>query len=232
MRQPLNIVFVILDIKGGGSERIFSYLSNDFCELGHSVTLVLIGSGPILYDLDDRINLIFLNKRHLKSGVFALFRTLNRIKPDVVLSTLTYINMVTGLWSLLFGHCSYTIARESTVISKIEGIKKSFWYYKPLIRLLYRGFNLVVAQSRDMSQELHKLFKVPLNKLIIIPNGIAPREGLVKRENKDIVFVTVAMLRPEKRIPLILRCLARLNIPFKYYIVGEGRERGRYFRGN
>ena len=92
----------------------------------------------------------------------------------------------------------------------------------------YKLLDMIICQSNDMYQDMLNNYKIPENKLRVINNPITDKFDLKNnyKINKDETkFISVAALKKQKGHERILRVLAKLNIPFKYTIIGNGGEK-------
>lgn len=99
-----------------------------------------------------------------------------------------------------------------------------------------RGASAFVAVSRTTRQQMIDVAGVRARDIVVIPNGIAPpvpapslRDELAIPESAPVIG-TVAVLRPEKALDVLLRAAARVRARFpdlRVLIVGDGAERTR-----
>src|SRR5215469_3773666 len=104
---PRRIVIVVSSISTGGAERVAATMANAWLERGHQVWLVSTYLGPrtVSYPLHPGVSVLFLSETTLGSGqsrwprVLSKTRALRRIlltlRPDVIISFLTNVNVLT-----------------------------------------------------------------------------------------------------------------------------------------
>ena len=115
----MRIVFVCDTLSSGGAERVISSLSNEFAYKGHNITIILlskVASRPF-YQLDKRIRLIFLTTDFDKKPSFLkksrlLKQTLINIRPDFVISFLSYVCIYTW-WALKSTKIPYFVSERN-----------------------------------------------------------------------------------------------------------------------
>ena len=153
---PRKILFMVSSMHSGGAERVATNLSNDWALAGHQVTLVVTYSrrGECFYPLSAAVELKFLadetlTKRFRGPSYLARFLALRRlvqqVRPDVLVSFLTNVNVaavlaargtqvpvlvcertyppqlpVSGLWSWL-RRWTYPLAARVTMLTS-EGL--------------------------------------------------------------------------------------------------------------
>jgi len=102
-----RIVIVVSSISTGGAERVAATMANAWLERGHQVWLVSTYLGPrtVSYPLHPGVSVLFLSETTLGSGqsrwprvlrkTRALRRILLTLRPDVIISFLTNVNVLT-----------------------------------------------------------------------------------------------------------------------------------------
>jgi glycosyltransferase involved in cell wall biosynthesis len=148
--------------------------------------------------------------------LFCLFR---RLKPDIL-----HINNggYPGAYSCLaavFAARAAGIKKIVFVVNSIAvpyaGIQRRL--ERPIDNLVGRGVSLFVTGSQYACARLRELFRLPANKFVTVPNGIAarpekePREAVLRRLGIHPGFTvlgTVAILEPRKGHRYLLEALA------------------------
>jgi len=96
--------------------------------------------------------------------------------------------------------------------------------------LLLRRARALVVPSRTLVRLATEHWHLPPARVRWIPNGV-PLDGPVARPAETggapARVVTVAPLRPEKRLDLLLEAVARAEVPVELVVVGDGPERAR-----
>ena len=76
-----------------------------------------------------------------------------------------------------------------------------------------------------MAEDFLKIYKIPLQKIVIINNPITnifPLKKIDEPTNKIVKFITVGRLSKEKGHIRIIKMLSKLNFQFHYTIIGNG----------
>lgn len=231
--RRIKIVFVIPSLKGGGAERVISYLVNNLSSIYFEPVLIIISNHSNGYEIKSNIVKYELNINSIKYSYLSINKIIKSEKPDILFSTLTYLNTYLGLLRFISPNKSIKyIARESTIPSINN--KRHFLsvFYDYLTKMAYKKFDKIICQSADMSKDLIDNYNVYSKKIVTISNPIDAStyqqylpENSLSKNRRTLRLVTVAMLRPEKGIPRILDSLALLDLDFIYYIIGDGGER-------
>jgi glycosyltransferase involved in cell wall biosynthesis len=226
-----KVLFLLPSICGGGAERVIVTLINSINHSEFYTILVVINKSDISNEYKvSPDKLIRLEEQRVIFSARKISNIIINEKPDIIFSTLTYLNCYIGGLLFFLNTKSKIIFRESTLPTLNH--KKYFlpFLYDFLVKITYTKADIVVCQSKDMVVDLLSIAEVQ-NKVIIIPNPIDFHETSksnykIDLENfQGLVFLTVAMLRSEKGINRLLGVLSKMEIPFRYYIIGEGPER-------
>lgn len=231
--KKINIVFVLPTLHAGGAERVMSFLSENLTKSKFNASLVVVGHEK---DSKYRVNKIpvhFLNKDRVATSILSIIKILITLKPSIVISSISHINSVMALISLLFPKTKF-IGREANVLSVVKNYKNQSKRLGNLISpsKSYKLLDFIVCQSIDMYNDMHENFNIPKSKLRVINNPITDRFNLYSIKEKtsnELKFITVAALKKQKGHERLLKVLANLNLPFRYTIIGNGDEKKKIF---
>ena len=155
-----KLLFISTTLGGGGAERIILYLVNEFAkDKNNSVTLLLLKKEGNTYldSLSPQVKMINLNiSGRIRYAIISIIRTIIFVKPTTCYIGLDKLNIMLSffipflkIWKIQF------IVRETNVLSQ------QYNYRNPLIKLSYKIFyNLydkIIAQSKDMQDDLIKI---------------------------------------------------------------------------
>lgn len=229
--MKVKLVMAIPSLKKGGAERIFSFIANNIDKNIFQVYLIVFGNEEdIEFEIDQKnVTLIALNCKNVRSGVFRFLKTIRHIKPQIVVSTLTHLNIIFSFLSLFYGKRYQFVIREASVVTINNQREKFSFFFNLLLKFGYRNLNTIICQSNDMADDLIKNFKLSSDKVVVINNPITyPTPVLTNKTKKGtFTFISVGRLVASKGVDRILTIIARIDIPFKYIIVGDGPERQR-----
>jgi glycosyltransferase involved in cell wall biosynthesis len=224
-------------MEGGGAERIAALLCNNWAERGDEVILMptFSGRGECLYSLDQRVRLEYLADRvnstnkNLVSVVkrlYALRSVMRELKPDVVISFLTNVNVAALLstWGLSI----------PTVVSEriYPPLMPLSLYWRLLRRMTYGMAEKVIMQTEEGKEWLNTccshakggvipnpvIYPLPRNEPIIAPY----------RDKEYKTVIAVGRLAPQKGFDLLISSFAALREQtpgWRLVIVGDGNER-------
>lgn len=222
--QPLTkIVFVLPSLKAGGAERVISHLSTKMNKERFLVTLIVLGfEKDSVYDTKG-VKVVYLEKSRLIKSVPLLFHSLKRIRPHIVMSSIGHVNIMMGLFSILFRNIKF-VGREASVISSMSKFSTKKWLLpKSVTKFLYNRLDAIVCQSKDMFHDFIKIYGFPKERMHIIHNP-APNKTKVSKQRLSGTkrLITVGRLSPEKGHERLLKVLSSVNFDFTYTIVGSG----------
>ncbi len=237
-KQKRKILFVIPSIEAGGAERVLctvvAALNKDKYEIG----LVLFNE-PSASELIAKLNInkiYYLPKRH-KLDFFLLICKLisitSTIKPDVVISSLMYTNIINVFHSFFLKYSPKIVLWEHNVpINSLRSENFSF-LKKFIISKFYNKADKIIVVSAEIANEFIKHYQVQPEKITIIYNPIDINE-ICSQINSDSVvmskvsapnLIAVGRLEGAKRFDRLLNiiCLAKEKLPrIKLFIAGRG----------
>jgi glycosyltransferase involved in cell wall biosynthesis len=222
------IVVFTRSMEGGGAERVAVNLVNDFISRGYPVDLVLqYREGPYLGDLDERVNVVELNRR-VRYGLRRLLRHLRRRQPRALLALQTEANVLGILaWGL-------SGLRGRVVVSEQNSLVGAGWTRRLAIGLTYGRADCAAACSDALGAELRRL-GVPASNVKTIPNPVSDgveafaMPPLPDEDRRRPMIVGTGRLEPQKDFGTLIRAFAMLRRErcASLCILGEGSERSR-----
>ncbi|MEK4751963.1 glycosyltransferase family 4 protein [Priestia sp. FSL R5-0597] len=217
----MKIVLIMGAFSFGGAERVMCNLANHLSENNHNVTLITLYNKEQCYPLHDNVHIVNgLNFRSKVKAISLLRKQIETLSPDVVMSFMTHINILTII-STLFKQIPIIISERND-----PRIHPSGTYLRILRKILYPFADGVVFQTKEAQEFFSKSI---ISKSMIIPNPLTldmkekTEDG--KRENS---IVTVGRLTRQKNQALLIRSFKEVLKDFPNYklrIYGEGNLR-------
>lgn len=224
MGKTIKILFILPSLKAGGAERVVSFIAQNLNKSRFTPVLLVVGFEKDAAFTVENIEVHFLNKHRVLDGVRGIFYKLRSLKPDIVMTSIAHLTMVTALQSVCFKRIKF-VAREAN----IKKITKQYHdnampFGNTLSNISYKCLDAIICQSRDMADELIELHPNTAKKIHIINNPITK---IITSENKTVQhtipqYITVGRLHEEKGHARILKALSMLDFDFKYTIIGSG----------
>jgi len=93
--KKIKILFIVPSLSSGGSERFIYTLSKYISKSKFSVSVFVINSKSSFYQYtsEDEVNLIEGNIERVRYSIFEVIKLTNKLKPEIIFSTLGYLNI-------------------------------------------------------------------------------------------------------------------------------------------
>ena len=204
----------------GGAERIISFVSANLDKERFNSILIIVGFEKDSKFKVEGIEVKYLNESRVLSAIPKLYSNLKNLKPDLVVSSIFHLNIVSGAISIFFPKTKF-IAREATILGSRQNKKPLI---ASLVKKCYRRFDAIICQSEDMASDLQKNYNLKTRRLVVINNPITKILPFKEKISNDGVLklITVGRLEKVKGHLRLLRVLSKLESPFSYTIIGEG----------
>ncbi|CDF79996.1 glycosyltransferase (GT4) [Formosa agariphila KMM 3901] len=208
-----------------------SFVSRNINKEKFNTTLLIAGSSiDTAYDISG-VKVIYLNKTRLLTALPSIMQHIRKLKPQVVISSISHTNLAMSMISPLFKKTKF-IGREATILSENNKEANSRrWSPIHLVSNKFKNLDVLLCQSKDMAEDMILNYQVPKEKISIINNPISnlPPIKTISKTTKTKKFITVGRLSEVKGHLRLLEILAQLNYPFKYTIIGEGEYKNLIF---
>ena len=228
-RVAVRIVFVLAGLGAGGAEKVVNLLAHHRDRCGDKVHVIAVNAADdsSFFPYADSIEVDALAQapRLLKVGATAfrlveLNRRLAAIKPDLIISFLTKVNVITGLAAI--GLNAPTIMSERNNF-KAQSMSPFWRWIAP--HTARRAIGLVM-QTEDARNSLPQHLR---ERAAVIPNPIVvPATGKHGSHSRPARFVAVGRLDKQKGFDMLLTAFAAVaeKMPEASLVIhGEGPER-------
>lgn len=237
--QP-QIALYTYNLHGGGAERIFVNLMQDFVKRGVKVDLVLNSvAGPYLSQVPSDVRIIDLKaKQPFRDGIWQLIRYLRKEKPYVLMATV-HPSVEVALLAKLFAFTSTRVfVREDNTLSlhaarATDKVRWSPYFAKFLYPVAANG---IIAISQGVAQDVIKITGLTKKQVSVIYNpAITP--NILKKSQEHLthtwlqageppIILGVGRLKLQKDFPTLIKAFALLKQarPCRLIILGQGDE--------
>lgn len=239
MNAPLDILFALPRLGGGGAERVLSTLLVHLDRTRFRPALALqYQDGEYMDDVPDDVELLELGGGHLRNRLPRLLGFVWRRRPAIVFTTQSHVNLLASLIRPLFPRGTVLVAREASIPSQRLGPELGSrikgWFYRHRLP----AADLLICQSRDMRDDLVDAWGFPPGRVAVVNNpvdidriqrlaaGHAPAGSGAPR----VELLAAGRLDRQKGLDLLLDALARLPARYHLTILGEGPERDTLLR--
>ncbi len=240
MKNNNKVSFFIPSLRGGGAERIFVTLANEFAKRGVVVDLILAQKeGPYLKDVLDEVNIVNLRAKRVLFSLFPLIKYLKKEKPKTIISALSHVNVAVLLAKIIARSSVNVIVTEHSTLSAAQS--KYFFLKRivieKLIKIGYKKAAAVVFVSSGGTVDFRDYLDYRENNLSVIYNPIdidsivEMSKEMVEHKwfnNKDVKTVLgVGRLTEPKDLPTLIKAFkeAKKDNNTKLIILGEGEDR-------
>ena len=223
----IRVLFVISDLSGGGAERAVStylhYLDRNRFEPG-----LCLWRNIFAYDVPEDVPIWVMNKNkpwHAPRTVWRTSRLINRWKPDVVLSFLAYVNLLTGLAvKVCAGHPGWMPVVRNNPMTSNKRLSNWLW------TRLNNTWKMVGVISTGMSDSMVSNYKVPREKIINLDNPVDFSRIDISIQTNPIeqtqrfTIVTMGRLVEQKDHVTLLKAVASVakTHSIRVVIMGDG----------
>lgn len=240
MKRKIKILFVLPDLGGGGAERTVVNIVSNLDRDRFEPILVLCKMKGLYVDiLPSDLKVIDLNVSHVTQALSKLIVLLRSLKPDILFSTLTHMNIIAILAKLLSLHNTKVIVREANTFSEVlrhsQNVKVKLLPY--IIRYLYNRADKIVFLSKGSFADFRSIFnKIEVDKMVVIYNPVNIQhisdkklEAIEESWNNGIrKIITVGRLTKQKGHEFLLKAfkivIQEIN-DLNLVILGEGEEK-------
>lgn len=179
-----KILFIVPSLAVGGSQRVILTLLENINRNLFSVSLIVVTQKGELYDqIPSDIKVVHLGCKRMLASFNPLYQSIHKIQPDIVFSTLGYLNFTLILLKYFMASSFKLVVRESNTVSvQIKGFSHT-WLWWLLYRFLYKKADKIICQSGYMLDDLIHKFNIPKEKVSRIYN---PVDTLKVRKKADI----------------------------------------------
>jgi len=197
-------------------------------------------SGGLLKEVKPGVNIVQLDETRAMFALVPLVRYLRRVRPQVMMSTLTHINVVAALARKLARVPVRLVIREA-VTSSVHHRYVTDVRSRVVVRLLrraYRSADLVVSPSQGVTEDLVGEMGIARAQVTTIPNpldvdrirslALEPVTNPFAQPDRRPIVLGIGRLSAQKDFPTLILAFARTlkTVPAKLLILGEGEERG------
>jgi hypothetical protein len=113
-----KILFIIPSLRGGGAERVMLTLLKHLPRGQFGLSLALVEKvGHYLDELPNDVAVYDLEAGRVRYSILKIVRLINKIKPDIVFSTLGHLNIALVISKIFWQHSASLIIRQGTMVS-------------------------------------------------------------------------------------------------------------------
>lgn len=230
--MTIKILFVLPDFHAGGAQRVLLTFANglDRSKFAPSV-VVLNGQGPWKEKFASGLPVRDLEKARVRAALPALVRALREEKPDIVVSTMNYMNFAVLACRPWLDKKTLIFVREANKPSSTVSGRFGHLGLRLAYGLLYRHADRVISPSNLIRGELVRDYGISKDLISILRNPV-DEEALrnsashpKRHPGKGARFVAVGRLFRQKGYDLLIQTMKEHGAKGHVTIFGEGVER-------
>ena len=235
-----KLALFLPSFRGGGAERVMVTLVRGFAERGVGVdVLVAQHEGPNAPAPSTGIRIVDLRASRVLKSLPRLVRYLRQESPDVLLSALPHVNVVSVLAGRLAGSRTRVVLTEHNTASLLASNSILFRarILPMFMRPAYPRADAVIAVSDGVADDLATLIGLDRKRIIRIYNPVVTPELLERAaeplehpwfgSGKSPVILGAGRLIKQKDFATLVRAFARVRERHesRLMIVGEGGDK-------
>ncbi|MEX0734730.1 MAG: glycosyltransferase [Steroidobacteraceae bacterium] len=239
-RSAPDVVLFLSSLVGGGAERVFVDLANEFSARGLHVDIVLASAeGPYLQYVSSAVRVVDLKASRILRALLPLVRYLRAERPAAMLSALDHANVVAVLARRLAGGTTRCVISMRSVPTEVYRRADSGGSRLLLrfMKVVYHFADAIVANSHAVALDLSRLLGISVDEIHVIHNPLnlarieeesrAPLEHEWFGDGAPPVVLGVGSLAPLKDFETLIRAFAivRQRHACRLVILGEGPDR-------
>ena len=231
-----RVAFVLADLEAGGAQRVLlTVVRHMDRNRVRPVLVVLNPRGPLRGELPEGVKRFIVGGSRLRLAVPGLIRCLRRLRPDVIVSTVSHLNLVLlGVRDLLPRPARLLVREANTPSVRLRNTEHPS-AYRFFYRRLYPRADGILCNSQSMRQDVVRLLGHDDGRLHVLPNPVDIERIRARVEEAEnplepgrVHLVSVGRLNRQKGYDLLLRAFqgALKGVPGLHLtVVGEGEER-------
>ena len=231
--RKIKVTFVLPSFAGGGAERVVLTLMRHLDPARFTPHLIVLnGEGPLRDSVSGNISVTDLRQPRLRQAWRRLAAVLREAESDVVVPTISHINLAVLLMRNRLGPKTRVVVRESNTPSASLGATRWPVLYRWLYRRYCRRAAAILCPSQRVASEFAGLFSVDPDRLAVLPHPVDVEavRGLsapAKREaGTGLRFVAAGRLTHQKGFDRLIDLLPALPGDSHVTILGDGEDRG------
>lgn len=220
----MKITFFITTLGGGGAERVVSNLANYLVNNNHSVSIIVLRGVESKYNLDSRVNTIFICN-HYNANVSSILRHVNEI--TISRRILKNLDSDGCLVSFLELPMAISLLFRSDIPCKlIFSERNNPDNYSKIYRYIFRHFSNRADGAVFQTSVVQDWYNTFCNKKVVIPNAINDvfLEAPYAHGGGNKI-VTVGRLNSQKNQKLLIESFAIVSRDYPQYrlfLYGDG----------
>ncbi|MCG3125295.1 MAG: D-inositol-3-phosphate glycosyltransferase [Phycisphaerae bacterium] len=231
----MRVCLLVTDLQPGGTPRRLARLALGLRDAGVEVVVgCLAPPGPVSGELATAgIDTFACEARHARdlAALYRLIAHVRRLRPNLLHATLTHANVAARL-----AGCACRVP----VVGSTATIELERRWHRWAEWLTARFDRLHVVNSQAVAQHVQRSFRLPPDRVRIIPPSVEPPEPPATRAevraemrvaDDEFVVLWAGRFDPVKRVTTIIAIAEQLaDLPIRFWLAGDGPARAEFER--
>ena len=235
--SKIRLLLVMHRLNIGGAQRVMLNLANNISRERFDIHLCLFSAqGELLYLLKDDVVIYDLRSKKVSHGLFSYFRLILTLKPQVLFSSITHVNLINAIFSRLIRILSKgvsIVSREVNIPSERSNSKGGQIIFECLWRKSINTLDSIIVQSDFMKRDLISFYGAEESKLLRIPN-LLDRDRIIEKSSiltvntripGKVNLLACGRINVQKGFERLVKIMSMLDDSFHLHLVGDGPER-------
>ncbi|MEE1612172.1 glycosyltransferase [Microvirga sp. CF3016] len=231
--KKISALFFLPSLAAGGAERVVLTLLRNLSRDRFDVSLAVVNQkgAALTDDLPSDIRIYDLKASRLRFGLVGALRLLWEVKPDLVFSTIDYMNVALGSTKLFWPKRTAFVARPAILFSAELQTRKRPFIWRLLNKVSVCSADLLVFQSHAMEEDFRKSLDWRDERAVVIHNPLDL--NLIRKRANQIVdtgfdsrcfnFVAAGRLEDQKGFDIAIEAVGlSKNKNVTLTILGDG----------
>jgi glycosyltransferase involved in cell wall biosynthesis len=231
-----TIAFMLPTLSAGGAERVFVNLLKEFNRTRFYLHMIVVDpTGPYLEFVPDDITFHGLGYKKVSRAIPIIVKTIRKINPDIIISTLDHLNLALLLVKPLLPNKTLLFLRECNLTSSnlSNGFKN--FIFRILKKWLLNYADWIICPADAIKNDLRINFGIKPEKMITIYNPVQVeviRSSLQSHHqdvpNSGYKIVSVGTLEHRKGFDLLINAMSKIVKKINKIhltILGDGPEK-------
>ena len=231
------LLLVMHQMNIGGAQRVMLNLANSISKKKYKVHLCLFNArGELLDFINQDVIIHDLKSSRMFKGLFKYFSVIRSINPDIILSSISHINLVNSMFSgyiRMISENVRVVCREVNIPSVRSANKENQRLKDFLWRMSINSLDLVIAQSSYMRDDIISFYGAYDDKVEIVPN-LLDTDNVLEKSSEALVnyrvlgkvnLLACGRINVQKGFDKLIQIMLNLDDVYHLHLVGDGPER-------
>ena len=234
-QRPRRVTLILQSYAGGGAQRSMLQIANGLSSAGHDTDIVVLNAtGALRRAIPMTARVVEFDADRTVTALPALVRYLRTRRPDVVISTLEHVNVLTVLAHRLARSRARVVLRTANHLSSHDASGIDAIVHR-LARRCYRVADVSIAPSLGAARDLGNWAGLPDHRARAVPNPVVDEHARIAAERTCThpffrdghrVVLAVSRLQEHKGVAEVIDAFAAVRKPGdRLLVLGEGPQR-------